>query len=117
MSDQPEAAELAAARVRVAEADVLVASVHAIAKEVSSDAVAESEHLIIKRPALRRAPVQRHRSGRLAPVTQGAHSIVGGGWNTSLLFDTTSPADCHVLADPASSEPSDHSPLVADFTT
>ena len=54
-------------------------------------AVTDEDHRRIWRPALRRAWYNDAAAAALLPITEGTRFIVGGDWNTALLFDATMP--------------------------
>lgn len=70
---------------------VRVASVHAIAQEVSDPAVTDGDHERIRRRAASRSWRNDLAAAALTPWVTGHRFIVGGDWNTAVLFDQTYP--------------------------
>jgi endonuclease/exonuclease/phosphatase family metal-dependent hydrolase len=85
-------AYVAVARLTVGNVEVRAASVHALAGEISEGAVTDDEHLLIKRPSLKRARYNDVAAAALLPVINGFRFVVGGDWNVARRFDVNYPA-------------------------
>lgn len=82
---------VAAAVVTVEGQEIAVASVHAVAKEVTDIALSDADHERVRRRALNRAWHNDLAVAALAPWVEGRPFIIGGDWNNALLFDTNYP--------------------------
>ena len=83
---------IALATVRVDTCEFAVASVHAVARQVTDMAVTTPEHERIRRVALERAWHNDLAVAALVPWVTGRRFLVGGDWNNALLFDTVYPS-------------------------
>jgi exonuclease III len=83
---------VATASVTVANSEITVASVHAVAKEVNCPAVTDEDHQRIRRQVLTQAWHNDLAVAALSPWVSGRIFIVGGDWNNAKLFDTTYPS-------------------------
>jgi exonuclease III len=77
--------------VTLEDRQVAVASVHAIAKAVDSDAVTDVDHGRIRRQVLQRAWHNDLVVAALTPWIDAHPFIIGGDWNNAKLFDTIYP--------------------------
>ena len=80
------------ATLRLAHGEVTAASVHANAGEVTSPAVSDADHAEAKRPSLRRSHNNDLAAAALRPLTAQTSFLIGGDWNSALLFDTAYPS-------------------------
>jgi exonuclease III len=83
---------VARAQVDLGWTQLAVASVHAIAKEVTDPALSDSDHEIVRRRSLSRAWHNDLAAAALAGWVGTRPFIVGGDWNNALLFDATYPS-------------------------
>lgn len=85
-------AYVAVARLTLGGVEVRATSVHALAGDVTDEAVTNDEHLRIKRPSLERAWFNDLAAAALLPVVEGSRFVVGGDWNVARRFDVNYPA-------------------------
>jgi exonuclease III len=83
---------IAVAMVRGHGCEFAVASVHAVAREVTDMAVTTPEHERIRRVALARAWHNDLAVPAMIPFVTGRRFLVGGDWNNARLFDTVYPS-------------------------
>jgi exonuclease III len=81
-----------AAIVRCDGVEFAVASVHAAGGELSDTAITSADHEQVRRTTLRRAWYNDLAAAALVPFVQGRRFLVGGDWNTALVFDEMYPS-------------------------
>jgi exonuclease III len=83
---------VATALAVVRETELAIASVHAIAREVDRSAATDEDHERIRRRSHPRAWHNDLAVAALTPWVRNQRFIVGGDWNTAVLFDSNYPA-------------------------
>lgn len=83
---------VSAATLTLEHGEVTVASVHALAGEVTNPAITPADHAATKRPSPRSTYYNDLAAAALRPLTTQTSFVIGGDWNISLLFDTAYPS-------------------------